>query len=184
MSLFNDNPVNIIVNTRIFRSIRWQPLHTKSRYVRNPFYMQKKYKALTIIVTTVILVTSVTIYVLWNKPHKNVKDATPVELTAVDLYTVFITDSLKAKSLYVDKVIQVSGEIARLSLNQQAQQIILIKTAVDGGYINCTMEKRNDALKAGDKITLKGICSGYISGDIDMGLPGDVFLVRCYPINR
>lgn len=146
--------------------------------------MQKKYKALTIIITIVILVTSVTIYVLWNKPHKNVKDATAVELMAVDLYTVFITDSLKAKSLYVDKVIQVSGEIARLSLNQQAQQIILIKTAVDGGYINCTMEKKNDALKAGDKITLKGICSGYISGDIDMGLPGDVFLVRCYPINR
>ena len=146
--------------------------------------MQKKYKNLTIIITAVVLVTGVTMYFLWNKPHKNIKDATAVELSAVNLYTVFITDSLKAKSLYVDKVIQVLGEVARLSLNQQAQQIILIKTAVDGGYINCTMEKKNNALKAGDKITLKGICSGYISGDIDMGLPGDVFLVRCYPISQ
>ena len=146
--------------------------------------MQKKYKNLTIIITAVVLVTGVTMYFLWNKPHKNIKDATAVELSAVNLYTVFITDSLKAKSLYVDKVIQVLGEVARLSLNQQAQQIILIKTAVDGGYINCTMEKKNNALKAGDKIMLKGICSGYISGDIDMGLPGDVFLTRCYSINQ
>ena len=51
---------------------------------------------------------------------KHVKDAAAVEITAVDLYNTFITDSARAKVLYVDQVVQVSGEIMQLLLNQQA----------------------------------------------------------------
>ncbi len=49
--------------------------------------------------------------------------------------------------------------------------------------VNCTMEENVNNIKAGDTILIKGICSGYINGDIDMGLPGDVFLIRCYYFN-
>jgi len=119
-------------------------------------------------------------YVMWNKPHKNVKDASAVKITAAELYHSFIADSAKARTLYTDKVVEVAGEITKVTLNQQAQQIILLKTAVDGAYINCTMEEKADGHKVGGNISIKGICSGYISGDIDMGLPGDVFIVRGY----
>lgn len=142
--------------------------------------MYSKKKILLIIAAVIIAVTTITGYLLWNKPHKDVKDADAVKITAVDLYNIFITDSAKARSLYVDKVVLVSGEITQVSLNQQAQQIILIKTSVAGASINCTMEGKTDGLKVGDNITIKGICSGYIGGDADMGLPGDVFLIRAY----
>jgi hypothetical protein len=143
--------------------------------------MTKRTKRLVlIIIAAVILVASTTAYLLWNKPHKNVKDAVSVEVAATDLYSIFITDSIKAKALYTDKVVQVSGKIAKLSINQEAQQVILFETGVAGAYINCTMEEKTTGFNEGDKIILKGICSGYISGDIDMGLPGDVFLTRCY----
>jgi len=113
-----------------------------------------------------------------------VKDASGVKITASELYNSFITDSAKARTLYTDKVVQVTGEVARLALNQQDQQIILIKTPVSGAYINCTMEEKAEVLKEGDPVTIKGICSGYISGDADMGLPGDVFVVRGYPFTK
>jgi len=143
--------------------------------------MSKKTKRLIlIIITAVIVVTGVTVYRLWNKPHKDVKDAASVEVAAVELYNIFVADSVKAGSLYTDKVVQVVGTIAKLSLNQESQQVILIETGVAGGYINCSMEEKTTGFNTGDKIILKGICSGYISGDIDMGLPGDVFLTRCY----
>ena len=137
-------------------------------------------KILFVTAAAIIVVTAVTGYFMWNKPHKDVKAADSVKITAVDLYNIFITDSLKAKSSYTDKVVEVSGRIAQVSVNQQQQQVILIKTAVDGAYINCTMEEKAVGLKAGDDITIKGICSGYISADADMGLPGDVFLIRGY----
>lgn len=140
----------------------------------------KTKKLILLIVTAIVFAAAVIIYLQWNKPHKNVKDAVASEVAAADLYNIYIADSVKAKSLYTDKVIQVSGEIAKLSFNQQAQQLILIKTAVAGAYINCTMEQIATGYNAGDKIIIKGICSGYISGDIEMGLPGDVFLIRGY----
>jgi hypothetical protein len=86
--------------------------------------------------------------------------------------------------LYIGKVVQVPGEVSRLSTNQEAQQVILLKTAVDGAFINCTMEESVSGIAPADKVIIKGICSGYIAGDMDMGLPGDVFLIRGYIINR
>lgn len=132
-----------------------------------------------------VILTAATIgYLMWNKPHKNVIDADAVKITAAELYNSFIADSLKARTLYVDKVVQVSGEVAKVSLNLQAQQVIFITTPVSGAFINCTMEEKIKNIKEGDNIVIKAICSGYISGDADMGLPGDVFIIRGYPADQ
>ena len=140
----------------------------------------KTKKTLLAVIIALVAIAGITGYMLWNKPHKDVESADAVSITAADLYNIFITDSAKAKSLYTDKVLLVSGKVNRVSTNQQAQQVIYMDTPVSGAYINCTMEGKADAVKAGDDITIKAICSGYISGDADMGLPSDVFLVRGY----
>src|ERR1019366_8213627 len=119
-------------------------------------------------------------YLLWNKPHRDVKDADAIETNAIDLYNIFINDSAKANDTYLNKVVKVSGTISGVSVNQKHQKIILLKTSVSGASVNCTMEENINTYKEGDNITLKGICSGYIPGDADMGLTGDVFLIRCY----
>ena len=140
----------------------------------------KTRKIILTAVVAIITIMAAVVYILWNKPHRNVKAADALPVTAVELYNSFIKDSANANTLYADKVVMVSGEVSQVSQNQQAQQVILIKTAVNGAYINCTMEGRSAESKPGDKISVKGICSGYISGDADMGLPGDVFLIRGY----
>ncbi len=137
-------------------------------------------KTLLITILFLVLAATLTGYMLWNKPHKDVKDASALNVQAAELYNYFITDSASAKSKYTDKIVEVTGEVARLAVNQQDQQIILIKTRVPGAFINCTMEEKSGELKEGSTITVKGICSGYIGGDADMGLPGDVFLIRGY----
>ena len=136
-----------------------------------------------ILLVLAVLATGITCYFMWNKPHQDVKDADALKISAIDLYNTFITDSAKAKSAYTDKVLLVSGEVNRVSLNQQGQQVVLIKTDVTGAFINCTMEEEKEILKTGDDITIKAVCNGYISGDTDMGLPGDVFLTRGYLLN-
>ena len=128
----------------------------------------------------IVLIVAITGYMMWNKPHVDVKDANAVKITAIDLYKIFTTDSANAKIKYLNKIVAVSGEVKQVSLNQQHQQIILLKTHEPDASVNCTMEENVNTIKAGDTILLKGICSGYINGDIDMGLPGDVFLIRCY----
>lgn len=120
-------------------------------------------------------------YRAWNKPHKNVEDADAIPVTAVELYNSFVKDSAKANALYSNKVLQVTGEVNEITENQQAQQVLFLRTGVDNAFINCTVEGKKLTAKPGERIRIKGICSGYIAGDADMGLPGDVFLVRSYP---
>jgi tRNA_anti-like len=127
-----------------------------------------------------VLIVLVAGYLLWNKPHRNVKDAEGIEINAIDLYNIFISDSAKASITYLNNVVKVSGIISGISVNQKKQKIILLKTSVPGASVNCTMEEDINNCKVGDNIVLKGICSGFIPGDTEMGLAGDVFLIRCY----
>ena len=137
-------------------------------------------KNILIFFIAIVLIAVVAGYMIWNKPHRDVKGADAVKITAIDLYKIFTTDSVTAKSTYLNAVVAVTGVVKQVSLNQQNQQIIFLKTNNEDASVNCTMEANADNIKARDTITVKGICSGYINGDIDMGLPGDVFLIRCY----
>jgi hypothetical protein len=132
----------------------------------------------------IVLCGIVTVYFIWNKPHQDVKSAGAVSTDATSLYNRFINDSANAKSVYLDKIVKVSGVVNKVSLNQEQQQIILLNTSVSGASVNCTMEQPRTDIKPGDKVVLKGICRGYIEGDAEMDIPGDVVLTRCYAINE
>jgi len=128
----------------------------------------------------IIAIGVVVAYRIWNEPHINIKDADGVKITATALYNYLTKDSVAMKSKFVNNIVIVSGEVKQVLKNQRNQQIILLKTNVSGGSVNCTMEEKTNNVKPGDTISIKGICSGYISGDPDFDLPGDVFLIRCY----
>lgn len=145
--------------------------------------MSKK-KVFLLSVIFLVGAAALTGYMMWNKPHKDVKDADGFQIAATELYNQYISDSANARLLYTDKIVQVTGEVTKVSANQQNQQVILIKTTVTGAFINCTMEENNETAKEGGIITIKGVCSGYMGGDADMGLPGDVFIVRGYSFTK
>lgn len=119
-------------------------------------------------------------YRIWNKPHVNIKNAVALKASAIDLYNSLTKDSAHKKTLFINKIVAVSGVVKQVIKNQQNQQVILLKTNVSDGSVNCTMEENIKNIKAGDVVLLKGICVGYIGGDNDLHLPGDVFLIRCY----
>jgi hypothetical protein len=128
-----------------------------------------------------IVIAAVIGFMMWNEPHRDIKDSTALKTTAVVLYSNLTKDSARMKSKLVNQVVEVSGEIKNVLKNQKGDQIILLKTNTSGGSINCTMEEKISNVKPGDTISIKGLCSGYIGGDPDIDLPGDVFLIRCYP---
>ena len=137
-------------------------------------------KIIVVIFCILILLGVVTAFYLWNKPHQDVANTTAVKINAVELYKVFSTDSVTANKKFIQQVIEVSGTIHNISKNQQNQTIVLIKTNTDGAYINCTLEQESNKLQAGQFVNLKGICNGLGQGDADIGIMGDVYLVRCY----
>lgn len=132
------------------------------------------------VLAVVIAIAAIVGYRIWNKPHQNIKDADAIGTTAVELYTDLANNGNHKSLTLINKVVVVSGEVKEISKNQQNQQIVLLKTGINGGSVNCTMEERAHNIRTGDMVLIKGICIGYIGGDKDMDLPGDVFLIRCY----
>jgi hypothetical protein len=144
--------------------------------------MQRKTKRnILILFLAIIVIAAIVGYSIWNEPHIDIKSATALKVSAVALYDNLTKDSANMKSKFVSRVVDVSGEVKQILKNQNGDQIILLKTNVSDGSVNCTMEEKANNVKPGNTISIKGICSGYIGGDLDMGLPGDVFLTRCYP---
>ncbi|HXS54975.1 MAG TPA: hypothetical protein VN726_02555 [Hanamia sp.] len=135
-----------------------------------------------VVVAAVIAIAGIIGYQIWNKPHQDIKDAKAIETTAVDFYTNLANISNQKSASFINKVVAVAGTVKEVSKNRLGQQVILLKTSVDGGSLNCTMEQPADNVMAGATVVIKGVCTGYIEGDKDMDLPGDVYLTRCYQL--
>jgi tRNA_anti-like len=144
----------------------------------------KTTKNILYITVLIIAVAGIIGYKMYNKQHFSVSSATPAaEVTAIALHQTFTADSAIAKSKFTGdetnhKVIKVEGEIAAINEDQQNNTLVLLKTATEGAFINCTMEGKITNINAGTKVFIKGVCTGY-NFDADMGIPGDVILTRC-----
>jgi hypothetical protein len=118
-------------------------------------------------------------YYIWNKPHKDVAAVKGTSIEATALYQAFITDSATANKKYYQQVLNVTGAITNISKNLQNQTVATLKTNTESAFINCTMEGNTDGIKQGSTATIKGVCQG-IQGDAELGILGDVYMVRCY----
>lgn len=137
-------------------------------------------KIILFAVIGVIVIGAGIAYYLYNKGPVDVKNASGIKIAAASLYQSFSKDSLLAKKNYSDKIVEASGIVEKISQNQQNQAIIFLKTGENGAFVNCTMEGPAQGIKEKDSISLKGICTGMGMGDADLGILGDVYLVRCY----
>ena len=120
--------------------------------------------------------------IYFKKGHWNVKNSSAIKINAVELYDQFSKDSTASLKKYSGKIVEVTGIVSNTSLNQQKNQIILLKTNAGGAYVNCTMEEDAAKLNTNDNINIKGICSGIGQGDEDLGIKGDLYLTRCFLI--
>jgi hypothetical protein len=112
-------------------------------------------------IVVLIAGTAGVIYV-FNKPHRDVTTEKGVQLTATALYEAYKKDDKAADAQYLNKAIELSGEVADISTNQEGKKVVNVKTADPMVMINCTFKTDPGNIQAGQKIIFKGICTGYI----------------------
>ncbi|HJV79066.1 MAG TPA: hypothetical protein VJ602_11845 [Paludibacter sp.] len=129
-----------------------------------------------------MIVLSVAIY-MFNKPKRNIaKTKAEYALTATQLITEFIQNEPAANSKYLSaaygKVIQVSGIIGEINLTGDTiLNLSLKEPGMKSGSVNCSMQRTElnkiKLLKIGDKVTVKGECTGYLN------ITNEVSVVKC-----
>lgn len=110
---------------------------------------------------------------LYNKPARNVVAETGIPISAKELFTKFSTNEPQANTAYLNKVLQVSGQVLEVKHNSTAGRVVILNTGDSLFGIACTMTKP-EVVTPGEKITIKGICTGYLS---------DVVLTNSYLVN-
>jgi len=104
-------------------------------------------------------------YYMYNKPVASLENKKPeVEASAAALISAYETDENAANEMYLGKLVQVSGKIAAITLEEGIHKIQL-ETPNPMSLIICELETGMEAgdLKAGDDVMIKGLCSGYLS---------------------
>ncbi len=124
--------------------------------------MRKWVKAVLIVGGIGILGAAGVVYYVYNKPHRDVTSEKGVQLSAQNLYDAFRTNEDAANKLYLDKAIELNGEVADVSTNQDGKVVVNFKTSDPLFVINCTFKDNPGTLSPGQNITFKGICTGYI----------------------
>lgn len=109
-----------------------------------------------------ILAAGIVVSYVFLKPHRDVTSEKAIPLTAQALYDAFKTNETEANAKYLNKAIELSGEVLDIVTNQEGKTVVNCKTNDPLVVINCTFKTSPGALKAGDNIVFKGICTGYI----------------------
>lgn len=132
----------------------------------------KQLKTISIIIAILTLIGAGYIwFFIWNKSETNVADSKGIPVEAVGLFQSYVSNEQKANTNYLEKILEVSGEVNTVSTNAEGFLVVLLKTNDPMFGINCTMEQKDVVIKEGETVTLKGICTGYLT---------DVVLIRCY----
>jgi hypothetical protein len=135
----------------------------------------KKRSLIIFILLAVLIGTAILfIYTKWNKAPESIDKADAVQINATDLFREFSENEQQATQTYNGKVLEITGIVSSIATNQEGKTIVQLQTNDPLFGINCTMEKE-EMIKEGETVTIKGICSGFTT---------DVILIRCYLIKK
>ena len=115
---------------------------------------------------------------IYNQKQPDTAKARPdFTITAVQLQKDFEDNEKKASSMYIDKILEVSGTIASIKQVHHNAVNISLFTGSDVLSVICTFPEIDDLsrYKPGDKIILMGKCSGMLL---------DVLLNNCSVIKQ
>ena len=124
--------------------------------------MKKVWKIVIAVAVIGVIAGGSFAWYVFNKPHRDVSKEKGLELTAQKIYDEFKANEEAANQKYLDKAIQLTGEVATVSTNQDGNVVADFKTNDSLFVINCTFKTNPGPIKPGDRITFKGICTGYI----------------------
>jgi hypothetical protein len=112
-----------------------------------------------------------------NVDVSNTEDVNHVEVEEV--IAMFKNDERKANAIFIEKIIEVEGEIKEISFLNDRHTIILNSKSFTQSFVMCDMSPlgndKINKLTVGDTVVLRGVCKGYLL---------DVIMLNCMPINE
>ncbi|HEX5171225.1 MAG TPA: hypothetical protein VFW11_18745 [Cyclobacteriaceae bacterium] len=120
-------------------------------------------KLIIILTGACILLVTIIVYNLYNKKHRSIDDEEYTSISAAQLFDAFEANEANANKMYLDKVVAVTGIVQDVTTNQSGDMIIVLVTNNPLFGVSCTLESKATSVSPGKEVTIKGICTGYLS---------------------
>jgi len=105
-------------------------------------------------------------YFIFYKPthfKRDVADEQAINVTAVKIVADFLANEDSANKVYLNKAIAITGEVIEAKKNQDGKPTVTLKSNDSFSNIYCTLKDGTGEIQGGSTITVKGICTGYLS---------------------
>lgn len=115
---------------------------------------------------------------MYNLKDKDLKNVKPdFKMTATELQGAFEADEASAGAAYINKIIEVSGEVETVKQGENQTTVITFRTENPLSAVSCTFQAGSGTpdFTAGDQATIRGRCSGFLM---------DVLLNNCSSVNK
>jgi hypothetical protein len=117
------------------------------------------------LIAVVLGVVGVWFFVFYAPTHfkRDVADEKGIPLTAAALVKAYQENEPNANALYLDKPLEIKGEISETKVDQVGNTTLSLKSEDAFASVFCTLKKADPSLKPGQTVTVKGICTGFLS---------------------
>lgn len=102
-------------------------------------------------------------YRLYNKPHRDPSREVGIKVEAIKLFADFQTDEAQANNMYLGKTLEVNGVVTEIAENQEQSLILVLESGDPIFGVRCTLTASDYRPEVGESVTVKGICTGYLS---------------------
>jgi len=115
---------------------------------------------------------------LYNLKPKDLQKVKPeFTITSTELQKAFEENEANASKTYINKVVEVTGEVISIVGSEKNSWNVTLQTGSDFAKVICTFPavSNPDVFILGKEITVRGVCSGVLS---------DVLLNNCVVVNQ
>lgn len=124
-------------------------------------------KKLTVIVTVLILLAG---FAMWfyvfqysKTHHRNLDNETAINVSAKQIVADYINNEKTANSKYLNKAIEIQGEVLNWGKDQAGNNTVTLKTGDAFANVFCTFKSGEVVAGKEKTITIKGVCNGFLS---------------------
>ena len=125
--------------------------------------MKARYKLILFTLLGLLLIGLAAFYYVFNKPHRSVENEEAIQVSANQLFGDYQKDEQAANKTYLDKAIEVKGEVVEIKKNQEGRPVVVLKSADPFFGVVCTLKEDAGVVKPGEQVVVKGLCSGFSS---------------------
>jgi len=105
-------------------------------------------------------------YVFYSPKPDIYSEKVDQKLTAKELFNKFENNENQANTVFLDKVVEVTGTLSEIQKTQDNEIILILRDENEIFGVVCTMLEKDqnlDKIKTGANLTIKGICKGYLT---------------------